>query len=57
MKTVKRTFIGDDREAYQVFPPIDRYVNIHPNVLHLFCDPAGPVLPDFTGMVSGVRSL
>jgi len=57
LKTVKRVFIGDDREAYQVFPPVERHVNIHPHVLHLFCWPEGAVLPDFTGMVNGKRSL
>ncbi len=55
--TIKRVFIGEDKEAYQVFPPVERHVNIHPNVLHLWCWPDGPVLPDFTGMVGGKRSL
>lgn len=46
---VKELFLGVERYAYQVVPPRSRYVNIHPNVLHLFApldDP--PPLPDFT---------
>lgn len=47
---VKELFLGD-REAYQVLPPKARYVNIHPNVLHLFAllDDGAAALPDFTG--------
>lgn len=47
---VKEIFLGD-REAYQVLPPKKRYVNIHPNVLHVFAllDPNAAALPDFTG--------
>lgn len=44
----KEIFLGD-REAYQVLPPKERYVNIHPNVLHMFTRLDGDaVLPDFT---------
>ena len=45
----KRAFLGD-REAYQVLPPISRYVNINAKVLHLFAllDENAMVLPDFT---------
>lgn len=46
----KRAFLGD-REAYQVLPPISRYVNINPKVLHLFAlldEHAPTALPDFT---------
>jgi hypothetical protein len=58
IKVTKRTFVGDDHEAYQVFPPVERHVNINPNVLHLFCWPDGPVLPDFTSMTrAGKRTL
>ncbi len=42
-----KTLILGDREAYQVFPPQARYVNIHPNCLHVFCCLDGPQLPDF----------
>lgn len=46
---VKELFLGD-RESYQVLPPKKRYVNIHPNVLHLFAllDESASALPDFT---------
>lgn len=45
---VKRTFIGDERIALQVFPRQVDYVNHHPNVLHLWArlDGGDPV-PDF----------
>jgi hypothetical protein len=45
----KELFLGN-REAYQVVPPRERYVNIHPNCLHLFAllDVAAAALPDFT---------
>jgi hypothetical protein len=44
----KEIFLGQ-REAYQVLPPRERWVNIHPRVLHLFAlHDGGTVLPDFT---------
>ncbi len=44
----KELFLGD-RYAYQVLPPRDKYVNIHPHVLHLFAVDGGEEpLPDFT---------
>jgi hypothetical protein len=44
----KRVFLGD-REAYQVLPPKERYVNINARVLHLFALLDGATaLPDFT---------
>lgn len=45
----KELFLGN-REAYKVIPPRERYVNIHPNVLHLFAllDERETALPDFT---------
>jgi hypothetical protein len=45
---LKAGVFGDRREAYQVFPPAARHVNIHPNALHLWgrAD-GGRVLPDF----------
>jgi hypothetical protein len=49
MKLCKELFLGD-REAYAVWPPKARYVNIQ-EVLHLFAllDPEATALPDFTG--------
>lgn len=35
LATVKEIFVGD-RYAYAVWPPSDRYVNLQPNVLHLW---------------------
>jgi hypothetical protein len=48
--SVKEMLLGE-REAYQVVPPKARYVNINPNVLHLFAllDETATALPDFTG--------
>lgn len=48
LRLVKETFIGDGY-AYQVFPPKKFYVNIHPNVLHLFHNLDNPrPLPEFS---------
>lgn len=46
---VRRHFIGESRECINVFPPKDRYVNIHPNCLHLWCplDPRDITWPKF----------
>jgi hypothetical protein len=46
---VKRVFVGDQRQAVQVFPRADRHVNLHEFCLHLWAclDPAGDGLPDF----------
>lgn len=44
---IKRLFIGDQREAYQVFPPKARHVNIHSHCLHLWSCDEGPALPAF----------
>lgn len=54
MRLVKRLFIGEHRECYQVFPPLERYVNLG-NVLHLWCclDQPNGVLPHFEHMING----
>lgn len=45
---LKAAAFGDHREAYQVFPPADRHVNIHEHALHLWGRADGArVLPDF----------
>lgn len=45
---VKELFLGEEKYAYQIIPPRSMYVNINPNVLHLFhCVDENP-LPDFT---------
>jgi len=49
MQMVKRVFMGGAVEAYQVFPPASRHVNIHPYCLHLWARRDGTAaLPDFT---------
>ena len=45
---VKTLFIGADATAYQVIPPAAKHINIHPNVLHIWCCLDGAPLPDFT---------
>jgi len=49
IKMVKDIFIGRKRQAIQVLPAEEKYININPNCLHLFSclDDADPV-PDFT---------
>ena len=48
MTEIKGIFIGPHRTAYQVFPPKDRYVNLH-ECLHLWtCLDRDEYLPDFT---------
>jgi len=47
VRAVKDLFIGKDKEALQVFPPEDEYVNLHPRTLHLWHCLDGRVTPDF----------
>jgi hypothetical protein len=51
---VKKSFIGPSRYAYAVYPPFDKYVNIHPFCLHLWslCEGNGRVLPEFSEQLS-----
>ena len=52
--TLKTLTLGTDTEAYQVFPPAHRHIDIAGRgdrpiqVLHLWSCMTGPVLPDFT---------
>jgi len=48
IKLVKSLFIGDNKDAIQVFPKIENHVNIHPYCLHLWSCLEGSPLPDFT---------
>lgn len=49
LRHVKSTFVGDNRYAYQVFPPALKHINIHSFCLHLWAPLTGTVpLPDFT---------
>lgn len=51
LKHLKRLCVGDDKTAYQVFPPKDRHIDIAGpkgvEVLHLWCCLDGDVTPDF----------
>lgn len=47
LRLVKDTFIGPDRRALQILPPQSEYVNLHPNVLHLWSCLDSDGLPDF----------
>jgi hypothetical protein len=49
MADLKAIFIGPDLQALQVFPRLERHVNIHPYCLHLWAclEPEGDGLPDF----------
>lgn len=44
----KNDFIGEEFEAYQVFPRASKHVNIHPFCLHLYSPRTHNPLPDFT---------
>jgi hypothetical protein len=46
LKLVKQTFLPDVT-ALQVLPTADKYVNVNPNVLHLWACVDGDVVPDF----------
>lgn len=57
MALVKQAFIGDERYAYSVWPPLDKYVNIHKHCLHLWAkmdSTDGRVLPEFSSHVEGI---
>lgn len=49
---LKKYCIGEHRTALQVFPPVNKHVNIAGKygieVLHLWCCLDGDVIPDFT---------
>lgn len=48
LKRLREWLFPLDRYVYQVLPPLDRYVNVNPNVLHLWAVVDGPEpLPDF----------
>lgn len=57
LEAVKTAFLGRDSYAVSVIPPVDRYVRIHPWVLHLFSPVDGYPLPEFSGVVAGRRTL
>ena len=56
-QTVKLAFIGPEKYAYAVWPPTDKYVNIHPHCLHLWARldlTDGRVLPEFSEILPEV---
>lgn len=53
----RKLFLGDDQYCYVVFPPKDRYVNLHRFALHLWLCVDGPVTPEFSGVVGGERTI
>lgn len=56
--SVRDALLGPDREAYQVLPPAERHVNLHPGVLHLWSPDDGPALPDFSRRLpDGTRTI
>ena len=54
VQTMRKCFVGEHRESYMIFPTQDRYVNIHPGVLHLYCNLNQPegVLPQMEGEIA-----
>ena len=52
-----QAFVGADRYSYQPFVPGRVHVNLHATCLHLFhcCD--GNPIPEFSGVVDGVRTI
>lgn len=47
LRDAKNELLGRHVRAIQVLPPGDEYVNIHPNVLHLWVCLDGDAVPDF----------
>lgn len=57
MALVRRDFIGEDRYAYAIWPPSDKYVNIHQHCLHLWAcldSLDGRMLPEFSEILPEV---
>jgi len=53
MARVKKDFIGEDRYAYSVWPPKDKYVNIMKHCLHIWAclNEDGRILPEFSSPI------
>jgi hypothetical protein len=56
MAVVKNAFIGEDRYAYSIWPPTDKYVNIHAHCLHLWAcmEGDGQQLPEMSEVLEGI---
>lgn len=57
IKSVKDHFIGKDKVAIQVFPKASSYVNIHPFCLHLWSCMDETAIPEFSGVIEGVKTI
>lgn len=53
IKLVKEMFIGRDKYAAMIFPPVDKFVNLHKTCLHLWHCVDGWPLPEFSGFIPG----
>lgn len=54
---VKRRFVGADKKAVMVFPAEGKHVNLHRFCLHLWhCLDKDP-LPEFSGVIGGIRTI
>lgn len=53
LRWCKEYFLGD-RKAIQVLPPRAEYVNLNPNVLHLYAPLDRDPLPDFRHPTGGI---
>ncbi len=54
MALIKTAFLGE-RYAYSVWPPSEKYVNIHKHCLHLWARLDGAaVLPEFSDVIEGI---
>jgi hypothetical protein len=54
---VKNLFIGENNYAISVLPPRELHVNLNPYCLHLYHCLEGHPLPEFSGILNGVRSI
>lgn len=54
---VKKYFVGEKRKAIFVLPAETEHVNIHSYCLHLWACEEDDGLPEFSGMIAGMRSI
>jgi len=55
LKRAKSAFIGDGRQAVQVFPSEDEHRDVHPNCLHLWAKVDGLIVPESFGETVGPK--
>lgn len=52
---IKNDFFGENIYAYAIFPPKEKYVNLHKHCLHLWgCMNDDQKLPEFSGFIKGI---